>query len=60
MAKRKFESGELIHVMPEYAPPSTDIVVMFADRRNLPPKTRAFVDFLVQQFRGAQDYQMMV
>ena len=59
MAKRKFESGELIHVMPEYAPPSTDIVVMFADRRNLPPKTRAFVDFLVQQFRGAQDYQMM-
>lgn len=60
MAKRKFESGELIHVMPEYAPPSTDIVVMFADRRNLPPKTRAFVDFLVQQFRGAQDYQMML
>jgi len=56
MAKRKFDSGELIHVMPEYAPPGTDIVVMFAERRNLSPKTRAFVDFLVEQFRGAQQF----
>lgn len=50
MAERKFQSGELVHVMPQYAPPSTDIVVMFADRRNLAPKTRAFIDFLVHQF----------
>ncbi|TYB86805.1 LysR substrate-binding domain-containing protein [Oceaniovalibus sp. ACAM 378] len=30
MADRKFLSGELVHVMPEYAPPSTDIAIMFA------------------------------
>ena len=58
MANRKFQSGELVHVMPEYAPPSTDIVVMFADRRNLAPKTRAFVDYLVRRFRDVQNYQM--
>ncbi|WP_299507962.1 LysR family transcriptional regulator [uncultured Roseobacter sp.] len=58
MANRKFETGELVRVMPEYAPPSTDIVVMFPDRRNLAPKTRAFVDFLVQRFRSVPDYQM--
>jgi len=57
MADRKFESGELVHVMPEYAPPSTDIVVMFADKRNLAPKTRAFVDYLVQRFRDTKDNQ---
>ncbi|WP_282170066.1 LysR family transcriptional regulator [Ruegeria atlantica] len=58
IANRKFESGELIHVMPKYAPPSTDIVVMFAERRNLAPKTRAFVDYLARRFRNAVDDQM--
>lgn len=58
MANAKFLSGELVHVMPEYAPPSTDIVVMFADRRNLAPKTRAFVDYLVRRFRDVRDLQM--
>ncbi|WP_353394475.1 LysR family transcriptional regulator [Ruegeria sp. HU-ET01832] len=55
IADCKFKSGELVHVMPEYAPPSTDIVAMFADKRNLAPKTRAFVDYLVRRFRNLQD-----
>ncbi len=50
IADCRFKSGELVHVMPEYAPPSTDIVVMFADRRNLAPKSRAFVDYLARRF----------
>jgi DNA-binding transcriptional LysR family regulator len=58
MADSKFRSGELVHVLPEYAPPSTDIAVMFADKRNLAPKTRAFIDFLVCQFKDAPKYQM--
>ncbi|OBY25592.1 LysR family transcriptional regulator [Leisingera sp. JC1] len=55
MAEQKFMSGELVQVMPEYAPSSTEIVVMFADRRNLAPKTRAFIDFLVRQFRSSPE-----
>lgn len=54
MAGRKFRSGELVHVLPEYAPPETDIFVLFADRRNMAPKLRAFVDFLVVQFRQSR------
>jgi DNA-binding transcriptional LysR family regulator len=50
MANQKFQTGELVHVMPDYAPPSTDIAIMFADRRNLAPKARAFIDFLVREF----------
>lgn len=57
LTDQKFQSGELVHVMPEYSPPSTDIVVMFAERRNLAPKTRAFVDFLVRRFRDVADNQ---
>lgn len=58
LADQKFRSGELLHVMPEYAPPSTDIAITFADKRNLAPKTRAFIDFLVRQFRDVPECQM--
>ncbi|MGC1496704.1 MAG: LysR family transcriptional regulator [Sulfitobacter sp.] len=58
MAQEKFRIGELVHVLPEYAPPSTDIVVMFAQRRNLAPKTRVFVDFMVRQFRDVPEQRM--
>ncbi|MEP4258011.1 MAG: LysR family transcriptional regulator [Rhizobiaceae bacterium] len=51
MVNQKFRSGELIHVLPTYSPPSTDIVVLFAERRNLAPKIRVFVDYLVATFR---------
>ena len=53
MAERKFQSGELVRIMPDYSTSSTDIVVMFAEKRNLAPKTRAFIDFLVEAFRPA-------
>ena len=57
MTGAKFQTGELIHVMPQYSPPSTDIAVSFADRRNLAPKTRVFIDFLVAQFRDQPAHQ---
>lgn len=58
LTESKFITGELVHVLPEYSLPSTDIAIMFADRRNLAPKTRAFVDFLVREFREVPVYQM--
>lgn len=58
LTNQKFQTGELVHVLPEYAPPSTDIAIMFADKRNLSPKTRAFIDFLVRQFRDVPEFQM--
>ena len=55
MAKQKFQTGELIHIMPDNSTAGTDIVVMFADRRNLAPKIRAFIDFLVGEFRPSTE-----
>ncbi len=46
----KIASGELVHLFPEYTQQHADVAVIFADRRNLAPKIRVFVDFLVNQF----------
>lgn len=53
IADQKFRTGRLVQVLPDYETATTDIVVMFADRRNLAPKTRAFIDFLAREFRDA-------
>ncbi len=46
-------SGELIRLFPAYIQKHADVAVVFAGRRNLPLKTRAFVDFLVKTFARA-------
>lgn len=48
----KIASGELVRVLPDYNQKHADITVTFADKRNLAPKTRAFVEFLVHRFAG--------
>lgn len=40
------ESGALVTVLDEYAAPGNDIYAVFAQRRHLPLRIRAFVDFL--------------
>lgn len=47
----KVVSGELVHLFPTYAQKHADVAVIFADKRNLAPKIRVFVDFLVDRFR---------
>lgn len=40
------ESGQLVTVLDEFAAPGNDIYAVFAQRRHLPLRIRAFVDFL--------------
>ena len=49
------ESGKLVTVLDEYAAPGNDIHAVFAQRRHLPLRIRAFVDFLRQTY-GKKDY----
>lgn len=44
-------SGRLIRVLPDYVDDDSDIVALYADKRNLAPKIRAFVDYLIERFR---------
>ncbi|MDE4304970.1 LysR substrate-binding domain-containing protein [Phaeobacter gallaeciensis] len=50
MTDPKFASGELIHILPGYSLPNTDIAVLFANTRNLARKTRAFFDLIAAHF----------
>lgn len=42
----EIESGQLVSVLDEFAAPGNDIYAVFAQRRHLPLRIRAFVDFL--------------
>ncbi|MDC8756652.1 LysR family transcriptional regulator [Janthinobacterium fluminis] len=42
----EIESGQLVAVLEPYAAPGNDIYAVFAQRRHLPLRIRAFVDFL--------------
>ncbi|SLN63514.1 LysR substrate binding domain protein [Roseovarius litorisediminis] len=46
----KIASGELIRVLSGYTQDHAAVALTFADNRNLAPRTRAFVDFLVVHF----------
>ncbi len=46
----KIASGELVRLFPEYTQNHADVAVSYAQKRNLSPSIRAFVDFLVARF----------
>ncbi len=43
-------AGRLVRLLPDYVDDSSDIVAIYADRRNLAPKIRAFIDYLAEWF----------
>ena len=43
---RAFEKGELIEILPEYKQQKLEIHVVYPNRRHLPIKVRAFIEFL--------------
>ncbi|MEX1235077.1 MAG: LysR family transcriptional regulator [Roseovarius sp.] len=51
----KLQSAELIRVLPDYSQQNAEIAVLFADKRNLAPRIRVFVDFLVEEFRSGPE-----
>lgn len=51
----EIESGKLVSVLDEFAAPGNDIYAVFAQRRHLPLRIRAFVDFLRRAY-AAPDY----
>lgn len=51
----EIESGQLVTVLDEFAAPGNDIYAVFAQRRHLPLRIRAFVDFLRHAY-AQQDY----
>ncbi len=47
-----FASGALAEVLPGFPPPFTPVSVLYPHRRQLSPRVRVFIDWLVQIFAG--------
>ena len=45
------DSGRLRTVLPGWTPAPLPLHAVYPSRRNLPPRTRAVIDFLVEAFR---------
>jgi len=43
-------AGRLVRLLPEYEDNGSDIYAVYSERRNLPPKVRAFINHLVAEF----------
>lgn len=50
MVREQIERGELVHVMPGWAPQRELVHAVFASRRGMLPAVRALVDFLANRF----------
>lgn len=55
MVREQIERGELIHVIPGWAPRREIIHAVFASRRGLLPAVRVLVDFLAERFAALDE-----
>ncbi len=53
----EIESGKLVTVLDDYNAPGNDIYAIFAQRRHLPLRIRAFVDFLRNAYSNTHYWQ---
>lgn len=53
------EAGELVTVLDDYASPGNDIYALFTQRRHLPLRIRAFVDFLRNAFAQSEFWRKL-
>jgi DNA-binding transcriptional LysR family regulator len=56
----EIESGKLVSVLDEYNAPGNDIYAIFAQRRHLPLRIRAFVDFLRASYSNQNYWQHLM
>lgn len=54
MVAEDLQTGRLVRVLPAYTQKHADVVLTFADRRNLAPKIRVFVDFLLKNLNSSR------
>ena len=54
----KIASGDLIRLFPQYVQDHADVAATFANKRNLAPKTRVFVDFLADRFHRQSGHRI--
>lgn len=52
--------GRLVRVFPDYVQEESKIMLSYAERRNLPPKIRAFIDYMVDEFGPVPPWERVI
>ncbi|MEY4563409.1 MAG: hypothetical protein RLZZ618_2686 [Pseudomonadota bacterium] len=55
MAQQALRDGRLQHVLPEWRGVTPDLYAAMPTRKNVPLRTRVFIDFLVDTFGGSRE-----
>lgn len=55
--REDLDSGRLVSVLDEYAAPPNGIFAVFPERKHLPVRIRAFIDFLKDYYAGASYWE---
>ncbi|MGI9463513.1 MAG: substrate binding domain-containing protein, partial [Aestuariivirgaceae bacterium] len=50
-------AGRLVHVLPDYCEQHANIFAVYSNRRNLSPKVRVFIDYLVDSFHPVPPWE---
>lgn len=50
LVQQDLQSGRLVRVLPDYTQDDSNIMAIYAERRNLAPKIRVFIDYLASHF----------
>ncbi|MEM1266371.1 MAG: LysR family transcriptional regulator [Pseudomonadota bacterium] len=50
LIEEDLRAGRLVRLLPNYALDGSDLMAVFSERRNLAPKIRVFLDFLIAEF----------
>lgn len=50
-------AGRLVRLLPDYSDEGSDIFAIYSDKRNLAPKVRAFIDYLVDHFGAVPPWE---
>lgn len=52
LCQRELDTGQLVELLPDWKPPGLTVHAVYADRRWVPPRVRALIDFLLARFSG--------
>lgn len=53
------QSGELVRILPDYAPPDIHLMMLYPPNRHLAPKVRSLLEFLYERFGDRQVWDLL-
>lgn len=57
LVAKHLKTGRLVRLLPAWSHDTSDVLVVYPNRRNLPPKVRVFIDFLAEQLGGVPPWE---